>query len=167
MMLLLFSCEVMSNSLRPCDCGLQHTRFPCSSLSSGVCSNSCPSSWWCHPSNLSSVALLLLMPSIVSSVRIFSSESALWIRWPKYWSFSLSISLSMNIQGWFPLGLSGLISLLSKGLSRIFFSTTVREDQFFGCQPLLWSNSQIQENHSFDCMDLCWQSRVSAFWYSV
>ena len=68
---------------------------------------------------------LLLLPSIFPSIRVFSNESALWIRWPKYWNFSFSISPPMNIQGWFPLGLTGLI-LLSKGLSRVFSSTAVR-----------------------------------------
>ena len=63
---------------------------------------------------------LLLLPSIFSSIRVFSNESALLIRWPKYWSFGFSISSSMNNQGQFPLGLIGLISLLSKGLSRVF-----------------------------------------------
>ena len=105
------------------------------------------------------VALLLFMPSIIPSIRVFSNESALWIRWP---GMGASV-FPMNIQGWFPLGLTGLISLLFKGLSRIFFSTTVRKHQFSGCQPFLWSNSHIQENHSFDCMDHCWQSHVSAF----
>ena len=89
--------------------------------------------------------LLLLLPSIFTSIRVFSNESALHIRWPKYWSFSFSISPSneywMNIQGWFPLGLTGWISLQSKGLSRVFSSTTVRKHQFFGVQSFLWSNS--------------------------
>ena len=69
---------------------------------------------------------LFLLPSVFPSIRVFSSELALCIRWPKYWNFSFSISPSMNIQGWFPLGLTGLISLLSKGLSNIFSSTTIR-----------------------------------------
>ena len=83
----------------------------------------------CHP--------LLLMPSIFPSIRVFSNESALRIRWPKYWGFSFSIHLSSDcwfnpeIQGWFPLELTGLISLLSKGLSRVFSSTTVWKHQFF------------------------------------
>ena len=69
---------------------------------------------------------LLLLPSVFPSIRVFSSESAFCIRWPKYWSFSFSISPFMNIQVWFPLGLTGLSSLQSKGLSRVFFSTTVQ-----------------------------------------
>ena len=70
----------------------------------------------------------------------FSNESALPIRWPKYWSFS--ISLSMNIQVWFPLGLTDLISFLSRGLSGVF-SSTIWKPQLFGAQPSLWSNSHI------------------------
>ena len=66
---------------------------------------------------------LLLLPSIFPSIRVFSNESALFIRCPKYWSFSFSINL-LPIQGWFPLGLTGLISLLSRGLSRVFSRTT-------------------------------------------
>ena len=97
----------------------------------------------CHP--------LLFLPSIFSSIRVFSNESALHIRWPKYWSFS--ISLSMNIQGWLPLGLTGLISWKSKGLLRIV-PNTLQKHQFFSAQIFLWSNSHIHtwllENHSFD-----------------
>ena len=68
---------------------------------------------------------LLLPPLIFPSIRVFSNESALHIRWPKYWSFSFSIKLPMNIQDWFPSGLTGLISLVSKRLSRVFSNTTV------------------------------------------
>ena len=64
------------------------------------------------------------------SIRVFSSESVICIRWPKYWSFS--ISLPMNIQDWFPLGCTGWISLQPKGLSRVFSITTVQKHQFFG-----------------------------------
>ena len=63
---------------------------------------------------------LLLLPSIFPSIRVFSNESVLRIRWPKYWSFSFTSVLPMNIQEWFPLELTDLISLLSKGLSRVF-----------------------------------------------
>ena len=85
----------------------------------------------------------LLLPSVFPGIRIFSSESALHIRWPKYWSFSFSISLPTSIQGWFPLGLTGLISLQSKGLWRVFSSTTIWKHQFFSTQPSSWSNSHI------------------------
>ena len=86
---------------------------------------------------------LLLLPSVFPSIRVFSSESVLHIRWPKYWSFSFSISPSNDIQDWFPLGWTGWISLQSKGLSRVFSSTTVQKHQFFGTQLSLWSNSHI------------------------
>ena len=89
----------------------------------------------CHP--------LLLLPSIFPSIRVFSNELALCIRWPKYWSFSFTIVLPINIQEWFPLGLTGLISLQSKGLSRVFSSTITRKHQFFRAQPSSWSSSHI------------------------
>ena len=71
----------------------------------------------------------------------FYNESALRIRWPKYWSFSFSIRPSNEYSGLIFLGLTGLISLLSKGLSRVFSNTTIWEHQFFSAQPSLWSNS--------------------------
>ena len=77
---------------------------------------------------------LLLLPSIFPSIRVFSNELALHIRWPKYWSFSFSISLPVNIQNLFPLGLTGLISFLSKGLSKVFSNTTVQTHPFFRTQ---------------------------------
>ena len=88
--------------------------------------------------------LLHLMPSIFPSFRVFSNELALHIRWPRYWSFSFSISPFNECSGLIPLGLTGLISLLSKGLLRVFSSTTVQKHQFLGAQPSLWSNSHIR-----------------------
>ena len=87
----------------------------------------------CHP--------LLLLPSIFPSIRVFSGESTLLIRWPKYWSFS--ISPSNEYSGLFPLGWTGWISLQSKGLSRVFSNTTVQKHQLFSAQLSLWSNSHI------------------------
>ena len=119
--------------------------------------------------HLSFCCPLLRLPSVFTSIRIFSSESALHIRWPKYWYFSFSISPSLEyIQGWFPLGLTGLITLLSKGLWRIFSSTIVWKHQFCSTQPFLWSSSYIRtcllrKIHSFDYTNLCQQSNVSAF----
>ena len=133
--LLQFSRSVMSNSLQPH--GLQHARLPCPSPTPGVYSNSCPSSQWCHPTTSSSV-ILLLLPSLFPSIRVFSSESVLHIRWPKYWSFSFSISPSMNIQDWFPLGWTGWISLQSKGLSRVFSNTTVQKHPHTRVNVFLW-----------------------------
>ena len=110
---------------------------------------------------------LLLQPSIFPSIRVFSNESAVQLRWPKYWSFSLTSVLSKSIQGWFHLRLTGLISLLSKGLSRIFSSTTIWKQQFLALSllygPTLTSVHDYMKNHSFDYMDHFWQSNVSAF----
>ena len=90
------NCSVVSSSLQPHR--LQHARLPCPSPTSGASSNSCPWSQWssnhlilCHP--------LLLLPSVFPSIRVFSSESVLHIRWPKYWSFSFSISPSSEHPG--------------------------------------------------------------------
>ena len=93
-----FSCSVMSDSLRPHE--LQHARPPCPSPTLGVHPNSCPSSQWCHPSiHLILCRLLLLLPPIPPSIRVFSNESTLRMRWPKYWSFSFSISPSKEHPG--------------------------------------------------------------------
>ena len=89
----------------------------------------------CHP--------LLLLPPNPPSIKVFSSESTLHMRWPKYWSFSFSISPSSEYSGWFPLGLTGLISLLSKGFSTVFSNTTVQKHQFFGAQPSSQTKSHI------------------------
>ena len=85
---------------------------------------------------------LFLPPSIFPSIRVFSNESVLCIRWPKYWSFRLASVLPMNIQDWFPLGLTCLI-LQPKGLSRVFSNTKVQKHQFFGTQLSLWSSCHI------------------------
>ena len=77
---------------------------------------------------------LLLPPSIFSSIRAFSHESVLYIRWPKYWSLCSTSVLPMNIQDWFPLGWTGWTSLQSKRLSRVFSNTTVQKHQFFSAQ---------------------------------
>ena len=77
---------------------------------------------------------LLFLPSVFPCIKVFSSESVLHIRWPKYWSFSFSISPSNEYSGLISLGLTGLISLQSRGLSRVFSNTTVQKHQFFGAQ---------------------------------
>ena len=84
---------------------------------------------------------LLLLPSIFPSIRVFSSESSFCIRQPKYLSFSFSISPSNEYSGLISLGVTDLCSLLSKGLSRVFFNTTVQKHQFFSTQLSLWPNS--------------------------
>ena len=122
---------------------LQHARFPCPSLSLWVCLNSCPLSQWCHPTISILCYPLLLLPSIFPSIRVFSTESALHIRWPKYWSSSFSISPSNEYSGLISFMMVWVISLQSKGLSRIFSKTTVQKHQFFGAQLTLWSKSHI------------------------
>ena len=123
--------------------GLQHTSLPCPPLSPRVCSNSCPLSQWCHPTfSFSVVPFSSCLRSFPASgsfpmSRLFTSGSQ---------SIGASASASifpMNIQGWLPLGLTGWISLQSKGLSRVFSSTTVWKHQFFSTQPSWWSNSHI------------------------
>ena len=89
----------------------------------------------CHP--------LLLLPPIPANIRVFSNESTLRLRWPKYWSFSFSIIPSKKSQGWSPSEWTGWISLQSKGLSRVFSNTTVQKHQFFGTQPSSQSKSHI------------------------
>ena len=136
-----FSCSVVSDSLRPH--GLQHVRLPCPATTPGIYSNSCPLSWWCHP-------------TISSSVGPFSSHLQ---SFPESGSFQMSqfftsggqsirVSAStsifpMNIQDWFPLGWTGWISLQSKGLSRVFSNTTIQKHQLFCAQLSLKSNSHI------------------------
>ena len=78
------------------------------------------------------------------SIKFFSNELALCIRWPKNWNIIFSISSSNKFQCWFPLRLTGLISLLPKGFSRVFTSTTIQKHQFFSAQPPLWPSSHIQ-----------------------
>ena len=117
--------------------------LPCPSLSPGACSNSCPLSWWCYVTiSSSAVTFSFHLQSFLASgsfpmSQLFSSGGQ---------SIGISASasvLSMNIQGWFPLELTSLISLKSKGLSRIFPSTTIQKHQFFSAQPSLWSYSHI------------------------
>ena len=135
-----FSFSVMSGSLWPHE--LQHTRPPSPSPTPSLPKLMSIES--VMPANHLILCLpLLLLPSIFPSIRVFSNESALGIKWPKYWNFSFSISPSNEYSAWFPLGLTGLISLLSKGLSRVFSSITVWKHQFFGTQLSLWSNSHI------------------------
>ena len=131
------------------------------------CSNSCPLSQWSHPSISPSVALFF---SCLQSFRAsgFFPMSHLFALGG--WSIRASASVSvlpMNIQSWFPLGLTDFISLQSYGVSRVFSSTTIQRHPFFGTQPSLWSNSRIHtwllEKHSFDYLGLSWQSDVSGF----
>ena len=104
---------------------------------------------------------LFLLPSIFPSIMVFSSESVLHIRWPKYGSFSFSISPSNEYSGLIFIRITGLTSLQSKGLSRVFSNTIVQKHQFsvvsFLYGPTLTSIHDYWKNHSFDSTDLCWQ----------
>ena len=147
-----FSHSVVSDCLWPH--GLQHARLPCPSSTPGDYSNSCPSSQWCHPTISSSVfpfsSCLQSFPASgsFSKSQFFTSDGQ---------SIGASASASVlprNIQDWFPLGLTGLISLQSKGLSRVFSNTTIQKHQFlmlsFLYSPTLTSMHDYWKNHSFD-----------------
>ena len=134
-----FSRLVVSDSLWPH--GLQHTRPPCPSPTPRIYSDSCPLTQWCHPIISSSVVPFSCPQSFPASgsfpMSQFSSGGQ---------SIGVSAStlvLPMNVQDWFPLGWTGLISLQPKGLSRVFSNTTVQKHQFFGAQPSSQSNSHI------------------------
>ena len=142
-----FSCSVMSNSLRPY--GLQHARPPCPSPTPGAYSNSHPLSQWCHPTISSSVI------HFSSCLQSFPASGSFLVS--QFFGQNIGASASesvlpVSIQCWFPLGLTGLISLQSKALSRIFSSTPFQKHQFFGTKPFSWSNSHIHtwllENHT-------------------
>jgi len=134
-------------------------------ISQSLLKLSCPLSWWCHLTISSSVipfsSWLQSSPASGSFLvsQLFSSGGQ---------NIRASASPSvppMNIQDWFPLGLTGLISLQSKGISRVFSNTTVQKHQFFGTQPSLWSNSHSYmttgRNHNLDYMGLCWQRSLA------
>ena len=136
-----FSCSVVSNSLRPH--GLQHTRLPHLSPSPRACSISCPLNQWCHPTvSFSVVPFSSCLQSFPTSGSFLMSQ--LFASGVQSIGASASTSvLLMKIQGWFPLGLTSLISSQSNGLSRVFSNTTVQKHRFFSAQPSLWSNSHI------------------------
>ena len=107
----------MSDSLRPHE--LQHARRPCPSPSPGLCSNSCPLSWW-YCLSYYILCCPLLLPSIFSSIKVFSNESALRIRWPRYWNFSFSISPSNEYSGLISFRFDWFGLLAVQGVSRVF-----------------------------------------------
>ena len=123
--------------------GLQHVRLPCPSLSPGVCSNSCPLSWWWYLTILFSITAFSSCPQSFPASGSFPMN---WLFASGGQSIEASASASVHLmsnQGWFPLGLTGWLSLLSKRLSRVFSSTTVWKHQIFSAQPSSWSNSHI------------------------
>ena len=148
----LFSCSIMFNCLQPH--GLQNTRLPCPSPSSRACSNSCPSSQWCHPTISSSVVpLSSCLQSFPASGSFLTSQ--LFISGGQSIEASVSASVFlMNIEDWSALGWTGLISLQSKGLSRVFSNTTFKSISSSGLSllsgPTLTSIHDYWKNHSLD-----------------
>ena len=136
-----FCWTVVSNSLRPH--GLQHARLHCPSPTLRACWNSCPSSQWCHPTiSLPVVSFSSCLQSFPASG--FFPMSQFFTSGGQSIGASASASVHpMNIQDWFPLGLTGWICLQSKGLSRVFSNTTIPKHLFFSAQLSLWSNSHI------------------------
>ena len=140
-LLLLFSGSFVSNSLRPHE--LQYSRPLCPPLSPGVCSSSCLLIRWCL------LPISFSVPPFSFCLQSFPASGS----FPMSWLFTLggigvsasALVLPMNIEGWFPFVLIGLIFLLSKGLSRDFSSTTIQKHQFFSTQPSLWANSHIHK----------------------
>ena len=160
-----FSHSVVSDSLQPHES--QHARPPCPSQPPRVYSNSCPSSWWCHPAISPSVIPFFSCPqSLPASGSFPMSQLFAWGGQSIGISASTSV-LPMNTQDLCPSGWTDWISLQSKGLSRVFSNTTVQKHQFFGAQLSsqcnLTSIHDHWKNHSLDQMDLCWQSNVLAF----
>ena len=120
---------------------MQHASPPCPSPTPRIFSNSCPLSWWCHPTISSSI--------VPFSSRLLFSPASGSLQMSQFFASgdqSIGISASvlpMNIQGWFPWGWTGLIFLQSKGLSGVFSNTTVKKHQFFGAQPSLWLRERV------------------------
>ena len=159
----------MANFLQPT--GLQHARPSCPSPTPRVYSNSCPSSRWCHPAISSSVISFSSCPQ-----SLLASGSSPMSQFFASGGQSIGVSpsasvLPMNIQDWFPLGLTGLISLQSKGLSRGFSNTTGQSISSsalsFLYSPLSYPYMTTGKTIALIKMDLCWQSNISAFQYAI
>ena len=133
-----FSHSVVSNSLRPH--GLQHTRTPCPSPTPRVYPNSRPLSRWCH---FILCHPLLLLPLFFPTIRVFSNESALHIRWPKYWSFSFSISPSNEYSGLISFRIDWFDLRAVQGTLKSVLQHHNSKHQFFDIQLSLWSKSHI------------------------
>ena len=130
----------MSDALQPH--GLQHARLPCPWVSPGVCSNSCRFSQWCHPTISSSVVPFSFCPPSFPASGSFPLSQLFTLGGQSIGARASASVIPMYSQGWFSSGLTALISVQSKGLSRVF-SGTSRKRQFFGTQPSIWFNSHI------------------------
>ena len=136
-----FSHSVVSDSLQPH--GLQHTRPPCPSPTPRVSSNSCPLSRWCHPTISSSAIPLSSCPQSFPASGSFQMSQFFASGGQRIGVSASASILPINVQDWFPIRLTGWISLQSKGLSRVFSHTTVQKHQFFGAQPSSQNNFHI------------------------
>ena len=159
---LLFSCSIVSNSLWRH--GLQHARLPCPSPSPEIFSNSCP----LMPSNhLILCRSLLLLPSMFPRIGIFSSQSALCIRWPKYGSFSFCISPSKEYSGLISFKMDWLDLLAAQGTLKSLLQHHSLKASVLWCSAffmvLTLTSIHDWKNHSFDYLELCRQSNLSAF----
>ena len=132
-----FSCSIMSDSLRPHE--PQHTRPPGPSPTPGVHLNPCPLCPWYHPTISSSVVSFFSFPQFFPALGAFQMSQPFASGGQSIGVSASASVLPVNIQDWFPLGLPGLSSSQSKGLSRVFSNTTVQKHQFFGAQLSLWS----------------------------
>ena len=150
-----FSRSVVSDSLQPHES--QHARPPCPSPTPGFNPDSRPSSQWCHPAISSSVVPFSSCPQSLPASESFPMSQH--FAWGGQSTGALASFLPKKSQGWSTSEWTGWISLHSKGLSRVFSSTTVQKHLFFGAQPSLWSSSHIctwlLEKPYFDYMDLC------------
>ena len=137
-----FSCSVVSNSLWPH--GLQNTRLPCPpSPTPRVYSNSCPLSWWCHPTISSFIVPFSSCPQSFPASGSFQMSQCFTSGGQSIGVSASTSILSVNTQDWFPLGWTGLISLQSKGLSRVFSNTIIQKYQFCNTQLSLQFSSHI------------------------
>ena len=136
-----FSRSVVSDSLQPHES--QHARPPCPSPTPGIHPNSCPSSWWYHPA-ISSCRPLLLLPPTPPSIRAFSNELTLRMRWPKYWSLSFIISPSNEHPGLISCKMDWLDLLAVQGTLKSLVQHHSQKHQFFSTQFSLQSNSHIR-----------------------
>ena len=155
----------MSNSLWP-----HGLRLPCPSLSPGVCSNSCPLSQWCHPTISSSVALFYSYPQSFPASGTFPMSQFFTSGGQSTGTSASASVFPVNIQGWFPLGLTGLTFVLSKGLSSLPQHHSLKAS-------ILWRSAFFMGQHSHPyttsgktialIIDFCWQSDVPVFQYAV
>ena len=152
-----FSRSVVSDSLWPRES--QHARPPCPSPTPGIYPNTCPLSWWCHPTVSSAVIPFSSCPQSFPASGSFQMSQLFASGGHSIRVSALTSVLPKNTQDWSPLGWTSWISLQYKGLSRVFSKTTVQKHQFFCAQlysPTLTSIQDHWKNHTLDKMNLCW-----------